>query len=258
MPAAHPARPMAEVRSLRRSVAILRQLASHNRPVTAGALARSLQIPRSTLYELLTVLDELGLVVKAGPDGYMLGAGVAELGSAFSRTNPLQRLAAPIVRKLADSAEGTAQLAVLKGSETVYIAKEQSVRSIMIITASGVRMPSYLTATGRAMLAGLEKREVLAMFASEDRFQSRTGVGPQSLRELNAELAAVRTRGFAIERGEVTAGVWTIAAPVHDAVDRPVAALGVCLPETMWSPEAQQTIADLVTESAAELTSRLR
>ena len=62
---------MAEVPALRRSIAILRHLASSNRPITAGALVRALEIPRSSAYELLTVLEELGLVVRT-ESGYVL------------------------------------------------------------------------------------------------------------------------------------------------------------------------------------------
>jgi len=238
-------------------VAILRQLAGSNRPVSAGALARGLTIPRSSIYELLSVLDELGLVAKVGT-GYMLGAGVSELGSAYARTNPLQRLAQPIVRQLAESADGTAQLAVLRGWETVYIGKEQAMRSVAVITAAGVRMPAYLTATGRAMLAQLPKREVLGLFTGEREFVNRTGRGPQTVRELNSELAHVRTRGFAVERGEVTDGIWTIGASVLDALDRPVAGIGLCLPDAQWSDETESRMASRVRHAAAELTARLR
>ncbi|MBU5889921.1 hypothetical protein JVV71_21675, partial [Vibrio cholerae O1] len=77
-----------------------------------------------------------------------------------------------------------------------------------------VRMPSYLTATGRAILAQLPKSEVLAMFQSESSFVTRTGVGPGSFRQLSALLAQTRRAGWAIEHGEVTPGISTLAAPV--------------------------------------------
>lgn len=220
---------MPEVPALRRSVAILRHLAASNRPLSAGSLVRSLSVPRSSVYELLSVLEELGLVTKTA-GGYLLGAGVSELGSAYMRVNPLQRLAQPSVRALADATGGTAQLAVLRGWETVYVLKEQAVNSIAVITATGVRMPSYLTATGRAIMAAMSKREVLALLAGEDTFVNRTGVGPRSLAELNTLLARTRTQGYALEAGEITPNVWTVAAPVFDVLDRPVAAVGVCLP----------------------------
>lgn len=258
---------MAEVPALRRSIAILRHLASSNRPITAGALVRALEIPRSSAYELLTVLEELGLVVRT-ESGYVLGAGVHELGSSYLRTNPLQRLAQPIVRQLAEETSATAQLAVIRGWETVYVLKEQSLKSVAVITATGVRMPSYLTATGRAILAHLPKSEVLAMFQSESGFVTRTGQGPTTVKALNAILAQDRRAGWAIEHGEVTPGISTIAAPVYDVLSRPIAAIGLSLAGDALGSEASgdaldedavtEPLVDKVLAAAAEVTAKLR
>src|SRR5699024_1969229 len=173
----------AEVPALRRAIAMLRHMASSNRAITAGALVRTLEIPRSSAYDILAVLEELGLVART-ESGFVLGAGVHELGASYLRTNPLQRLAQPVVRQLADDTTATAQLAVIRGWETEYVLKEQSLKSVAVITATGVRLPSYLTATGRAILAQLPKSEVLAMFQSETGFVSRTGRGPTSVKAL--------------------------------------------------------------------------
>lgn len=75
-------RRMPEVPARRRAVAILRHLSGANRPVGAGPLVRALDLPRSTVYDLLAVLEELALVAKTD-GGYLLGAGVSELGSAY-------------------------------------------------------------------------------------------------------------------------------------------------------------------------------
>src|SRR5699024_6980992 len=147
---------MAEVPALRRAIAMLRHMASSNRAITAGALVRTLEIPRSSAYDILAVLEELGLVART-ESGFVLGAGA---------------------RQLAYGPSATAQLAVSRGCATEYVLKEQSLKSVAVITATGVRLPSYLTATGRAILAQLPKSEVLAMFQSETEFVSRTGRGP--------------------------------------------------------------------------------
>lgn len=237
---------------------MLRHLASSNRAISAGALVRALEIPRSSAYELLSVLEELGLVARI-ESGYVLGAGVHELGSSYLRTNPLQRLAQPIVRQLADDTAATAQLAVIRGWETEYVLKEQSLKSVAVITATGVRIPSYLTATGRAILANLPKPEVLAMFQSESGFVTRTGQGPTTVKALNAILAQDRRSGWAIEHGEVTPGISTIAAPVYDVLSRPIAAIGVSVADqSAESDDDFEILAEKVLTAAAEVTAKLR
>lgn len=250
---------MPEVPALRRAVAILRHLSGSNRPVSAGALVRALDLPRSSTYELLSVLEELALVTRSG-SGYLLGAGVSELGSAYMRTHPLQRRAQPIVRGLADASGATAQLAVLRGWETVYLVKEQAVSSAAIITATGVRMPAYLTATGRAIMSLMSSREVLALLSEEERFVNRTGAGPRTRRQLSELLRRTRADGHAVERGEISPEIWTVAAPVVDPVDRPIAALGVSMRVDEGEDAAAREVhaARLVTRAAATLTGQLR
>lgn len=221
---------------------------------------RALDLPRSSVYDLLGVLEELALVAKAG-GGYLLGAGVSELGSAYVRSDPLRRQAQPVVRDLAETTGGTAQLAVLRGWETVYLVKEQAVSSAAIITATGVRMPAYLTATGRAIMSRMERREVLALLSAEDGFVNRTGAGPRTRRELAEQLRLVRGLGHAVERGEISPQIWTVAAPVFDHLDRPVAAIG--LSDTMREGEAPDLVreaeaARAVRRAAAAVTARLR
>ena len=249
----------AEVPALRRGIAILRQLSASNRAVSAGTLVRLLGLPRSTVYDLLGVLEELGMVQRVEA-GYVLGPGVHELGASYLRTNPLQNLAAPLVRQLAEETGGTAQLAVLRGWETVYLLKESSPRSLALITAAGVRLPGYLTATGRAIMAHLPKPELLAALQGEAEFVNRTGRGPRMLSQLSAELSLTRRRGYAEEDGEVTPGVRTIAAAVFDVLERPIAAIGVSVAgqADAATAAAAPTTIEPVHRTATALTARLR
>src|SRR5680860_1191593 len=86
----------------RQALTVLRLLARHTEPVPASAIARDLNLPRSSVYHLLAVLGEQGFVVHL-PEERRYGLGVAafELGSAYTRQAPLQRLARqPMVRRL--------------------------------------------------------------------------------------------------------------------------------------------------------------
>src|SRR5699024_10084583 len=119
------------------------------------------------------------------------------------------------------------------------------------------RLPSYLTATGRAILAQLPKSEVLAMFQSETAFVSRTGRGPTSVKALNAVLAQERRAGCAIEHGEVTPGISTIAAPVYVVLVVRMAAIVVSLISEGLSVYMPPVV-DRVQTAAAEVTALLR
>ncbi len=247
---------MAQVPAARRALAVLRLLASSARPLAASAIARELELPRSSTYHLLTAMAEDGFVTYL-PEDRLWGLGVTafEIGSAYLRQGPLERLARPLLVRLVDRVGEIAQLGVLHGSETLYLLKEQPRHHATLVTDVGVRMPAYLTASGRSMLAHLPPAQVRALIPGD--LINRTGAGPRSLRELRQLLAEDKRRGWAIEDGHVTDGFASIAACSFDHVGRPAAAITVtfrreALPEAAWP-----TLATRVREASADLTRRL-
>lgn len=223
---------MAGVPAARQALAILTHLASRPGPVAASAIAREVGLPRSTTYHLLAELVDADFVVHLPEDRtYGLGVAAFEVGSAFLRHDPLERLARPVLARLVEQTGLTAQLGILQGAETVYLLKEQPPHAATLVTDVGVRLPAHLTASGRAMLAHLPAAHVRAQLPSAAAFTTRTGRGPASLRALRDVLAAERRRGWASEDGEVTEGFASVAAAVFDHGGRPVAAVALTFDE---------------------------
>ena len=73
---------------------MLRLLSRHSEPVPASTITRDLSLPRSSVHHLLAVLRDQGFVVHLAEERrYGLGLAAFELGSAYTRQAPLQRLA---------------------------------------------------------------------------------------------------------------------------------------------------------------------
>src|SRR6478735_4135153 len=213
------------------ALAVLRLLARHTAPVPAAAIARDLDLPRSSVYHLLAVLRREGFVVHL-PEERRWGLGVAafELGSAYTRQAPLQRVARPVLARLVDATTHSAHLAVLHGRDVLYVVEERAPGRPPLVTDVGVRLPAHLTASGLAMLASLPSAQVRALFPDKDAFVDRHGNGPTSLSALRVLLAETRQRGYAAEDGEVTPGFASVAAVVTDHNDLPVAGVAVTWP----------------------------
>lgn len=246
--------------ALRRGLAVLRLLASHAGPMTATAVAGELGLPRSTTYHLLAELAAAGFVTHLPEDRrYGLGVAAFELGTAYQRHDPLERLARPLLRRLVDRLGRTAHLGVLHGPETLYLVREQPPRHAGLVTDVGVRLPAQLPASGRAMLSMLPAAQVRALFPAAASFVRRTDRGPTDLPSLRRLLAAERRRGWAVEDGHVTPGFASVAAPVFDHGARAVAAISVtfrheCAPEC---GESWPALAADVRAAAAELSTRI-
>ena len=237
---------------------VLRHLALQPGPVPATGVARALNLPRSTTYHLLAVLREHGFVTHL-PEQRRYGLGVTafEVGSAYIRHDPLEHLARPLVAALAHRADVTVHLGVLHGRETLYLLKEQPPHHPVLVTDIGVRLPAQLTASGRALLAGLPAAQVRALFPSTAVFVDRTGLGPHRPSELRRLLVAERRRGWAAEDGYVTPGFASVAAAAHDHVQHPVAAIGATFESSMLDASARAELAAEVVAAAAVLTRRL-
>lgn len=207
---------------------ILTHLAGQPGPVAAATVARVLDLPRSSVYRLLGVLEEQGYVLRF-PELRRYGLGIAafELSSGYLRQEPLTRLGRPVLAALVDRAGESAHLAVLLGQDVVYLVEERAPRRPALVTDVGVRLPGHLTASGRALLAALPAGQVRALYPPGTRLTTRDGSeGPTTVR-LRRELTATRARGFAVEDGEVTPGMSSVAVVLRDRSGWPAASVAL-------------------------------
>lgn len=242
---------MSQVPAATRALRVLRFLASQPEPVTLDRIQRACELPRSTAYHLLAAMIDEGFVVHL-PDDHRYGLGVAafEVGSGYSRQEPLQRIARRGLVSLVDRVGHGAHLAVLHGRDVLYVLEERAPGRPSLVTEVGVRLPSHLTASGRALLAALPTAQVRALYSSPADFVDRHAAGPHSLSSLRAVLSETRRRGWAVERGAVTPGLTSVAAPVLDHNAHPVASVAVTFDEgdeATLAREVRRT-ADLLTQ----------
>lgn len=235
---------------------ILRYLAGRPAPVAASAIARELELPRSTVYHLLSTLSAHGFVLHMKEDRrWGLGTSAFELAGGYARQQPLARIGRPLVAALSDRLGESAHLAVMSGGDVLYIVEERAPRRQALVTDVGVRLPAHLTASGRAMLAALPREQVRALYPSASAFPDRTGLGPRTPRELRELLRTVRERGYATEDSEVADGLRSVGAVVRDHAGWPVAAVAVT-----WAGGDldERMLSNAVSETAAVLESRLK
>lgn len=236
---------------------MLTLLSHHPEPVSAGMVAATLQLPRSSTYRLLSTLIDHGFVHYL-PEERRYGLSVAayELGSAYARQAPLQRIARPIVRQLVDRMKQNAHLAVLHGRDVLYVIEERAAGRPMLITDVGVRLPAVLTASGLAMLARLPAAQVRALFPNPAAFVE-TERGPATPTALRQRLSDVRNRGYATEEGSVTSGLSSLAQAVLDHTGRPAAAIAVTYVAAEVDKRTEASLARAVAIGAAQLSRRL-
>ncbi|WP_374955031.1 IclR family transcriptional regulator [Microbacterium sp. MYb66] len=246
----------AQVPAAENTLRILSYLAGRPAPVAASAIARELELPRSTVYHLLTTLAAYGFVLHLREERrWGLGTSAFELAGGYARQQPLARRGRPLVAALSDRLGESAHLAVMSGGDVLYIVEERAPRRPALVTDVGVRLPAHLTASGRAMLAALPREQVRALYPDASVFPDRTGLGPRTPRELRELLREVRARGYATENSEIAEGLRSVGVAVRDHTGWPMAAVAVT-----WAREdlEEEALAEAVRECAEILESRLK
>ena len=247
---------MGQVPAASRALKVLKFLATQPDPVPLERIARAVGLPRSTAYHLVNAMIEEGFVTHIAEERrFCLGVAAFEVGSGFSRQEPLQRLARRHLAGLVDRVGQSAHLAVPHGRDVLYVVEERAPGRPPLVTDVGVRLPAYLTASGRAILAALPPAQVRALYPDRSAFVERHGRGPTSLSALRTVLAETRQRGHAIEEGEITPGMSSVGAAVLDHNAVPLAGIAVTYP-TDDEPDVTQLVRE-VTATAAAVSRRI-
>jgi IclR family pca regulon transcriptional regulator len=224
--------------SLERGLAILGCF-TPERPVLGIAdIADMLGMSRSTTHRYMITLVALGYLEQDASRKYRLGLHVTDLGMSALNSTSLREHALPYLDELRRRTGYTINVAVLDGTEIVYIARSRSQRRaqqrIDLGLSLGSRLPAYCTAMGKMLLAHLPERELRALL-SEMRLERRTSNTITSRRLLAIELERIREDGFAVNDEELTSGLHSIAAPIRSEAREVVAAANMAAHASMIS-----------------------
>src|SRR4051812_47704978 len=248
--------------SLERGLAILSAFRSGRPLLGVSELGRDIGLSRSTTHRYVATLAALGYLQQDPPTKkYRLGPRVLDLGFSAINSMELREVAAPHLRELSDETGYTVNMAILDGTDIVYVERCRTARAgqreIDLNLHVGARLPAYCTSLGKVLLAYLPAAEQQATVTASE----LTRRGPNTITSrtaLAAELKRVRATGFAVSNEELAYGLRSIAAPVltHDGVA--AAAINLAVHSSMVS--MQDLVARLsptLVRAAADISARL-
>nr|NLI49719.1 IclR family transcriptional regulator [Propionibacterium sp.] len=196
---------------IKRASLLLEGFGPDRQTLSLADLIRSSGLPRSTAHRLAEELTELGWLNRVD-GGYQLGMRLFELGELVPVQRNLSQLALPHMEDLRTATGASVHLAILDGTEVVYLQVLSAKQAPPMNSRRGGRLPAHVTGVGKAMLAFADPQTVQRVLA--------TGLPPMTPRSittpghLNRELAAIRASGIAYDREESNVGVLCAAAPV--------------------------------------------
>lgn len=215
------------VRSLARGLSVITAFDASASAMTLAEVARRTGLSRASARRLLLTLEELGYVRSDGRQ-FELTAKVLELGYSYLSGLELPEIAAPHLRRLSELVGESTSVAVLEGSDIVYVARVQARHIMNVAISVGTRLPAHATSMGRVLLMDLPEAEVRARCDQALRHPpaQRTLTTPEQLRQ---SLAEARRGGCAVVDQELAAGLRSLAVPLRDAAGRTIAAVNVSM-----------------------------
>lgn len=242
------------VPAVTRSIRLLGLLANAAGPRTLTELASGLGLAKSSTANLCLALEASGMLER-GAQGYRLGVRTAELGGAFAAQFNQIREFYPVCEASPVLSAELVQVAMLDGTDALYLARYEGSRTMRLGTPLGSRLPAALSGTGRALLMAMTDAEVEALLGADAVFPALTERSATGFAAVQEALRAGRTRGWAIDGEETFRGIVGVGVPLEAwSLSDPPLALGVAIPAAEAGYERIERVGRALQAAARALT----
>jgi len=243
--------------SVRKAFKILQIIADSSTGLGVSDLSKELKIGKSTVHGITAALEEMGVLVRDPlRKKYHVGYTLLELGRKAYAKMDLKDLARKPMERLMREVGETVFLGVLNGDHVTILDVVESSNEMKITSPPGTRLPLLVGATGRVLLAQLEKEKAKAIV-------DRTGLvryTPKSVadpKQFLKEVGRTRSIGYAIDDEEYILGVRAIAAPIQAASIPPAAIWVVGFTSTL-DHKKEKVICFEIQKAAMEINHSLK
>jgi IclR family transcriptional regulator, KDG regulon repressor len=252
------ARPLQEreTGTVRRVLMLLSNLADHP-GVSAQNLAARVNLPRSSVHRLLTMLRASGFADTEPDGGFGPGSELFRIAGRVGARMPYRKLAQPYLQALSAQFNETSILALLARAQLkMFYAEKGSPSDPMRYNIElGALEPLVWGATARVLLAYLSDQEVAA--AIKRRQLSPARQLELSKTELLQSLARIRRDGYGITHAHRTLNTVGIAAPFFDGEGQVVGSFGFLIPEFRWAASPRDAVIRALVAAAAGMSRQL-
>ncbi|HEY1998353.1 IclR family transcriptional regulator [Paraburkholderia sp.] len=231
-------------RGVDRVVSIFRQLHIARRPMTMRELIEATGAPRSSIYELVTILADAGWLETSADGNVFFGREMHYYGADYAVHNDLISRAHQAILALVRTHDETAQLCMLEGNKYTVVLSENSSRPFNISSDIGVKVPIPWTASGRLLLAHLRPNEIRALIPADD-FVLDNGRRVE-FDDFLRDVEQAAEQGYCCTEGLSHTFRYCMAAPIRDRTGLAVAALCFMTSRDTAPEKREKMLEDLI------------
>jgi DNA-binding IclR family transcriptional regulator len=219
--------------------AVLECIAAAQRPLAISELAVLLGVPKPTMHRIVRQLDGEGLLQRE-PDSRVYGPGPRLLNFALGAVRSSMRSAPrhAVLEALSAKVGETCNFGMISGGAVLYIDRVEASWPFGLRFEPGSRVPLHCTSVGKLLLSvqPRRRRDELMRATPLARYTENTITDPA---KLQAELDAIRKRGYSIDNQEFLAGVVCLAVPVRGKG-------AICAGLAISAPNARMSVEECV------------
>jgi DNA-binding IclR family transcriptional regulator len=222
------------------------------------AVARSVDIPKSTVHRILRVFEQHAFLTQNSDSRrFRLGLAGIELGRRAQEGLELRRIALPVMEHISAVTGETVLLQVLspEGDQVVCIERVQQRSGLRLILEVGATAPLYAGCSSKVLLAYRTREEIERVLRKKLR-----AITPHTITEpakIRAQLAEIRRNGFAVSFEETDEGVAGVSVPVRDARDSVIAGLTISGPMARVTKSTVVRFTGVALEGARRIAAEL-
>jgi IclR family transcriptional regulator, pca regulon regulatory protein len=213
------------IEALARGLVVIQSFNGSDGYLSLTEVATITSLPRPTARRILYTLEELGFVrIRDGQ--FTLTPRVLDLGMAFVTSRSIWEITRPHLETLSVAAGHSSSIALLEGSDVIYVSRVAVPKLVGLNASVGTRFPAHVTSLGKVLLSALSEKELNNILA----IPSLSGVTPSdppTRAQLDQELEHARKNGWSITNQQLAPTILSIAAPIHDGEGNVVASVNV-------------------------------
>jgi DNA-binding IclR family transcriptional regulator len=218
--------------------------------------ATKLKIAKSSAHDLMSSLAQLGFLNRTEENRYRLGWRLVTLSETLLATTELRKEAHPVMEELAARYQETIHLAVLDGTQAVYVDKLEGRQAVRVeLTSLGARLYAHCSALGKVLLAYRSEEEVkhIIQTAGLPRFTDHTITEEEDLLQ---NLIKIRKQGYAYDMEEILLDLCCVGAPIYNYTGQVIAAISMSIPAYRFR-RSQTKYREAIVRTAKIISERL-
>lgn len=243
--------------AVERALAMLEAVAQEPEGLSNADISRKLQIPKSSASYILRTLETQGYLNRDAESGkYRVGLKILSLSRGALSGIDVREVALPIMRHLVEKTNLTCHLAILDGTDAVYIEKVEPTGFLRVDTWVGRRMRVHATSVGKALVAHIPQERLEKILAHVG-MEKRTPKTITTLPRLLKDLERVRAQGFAVDDEENNLGARCVGAPVFNQQGMIEASLGLSGTTNQVNAQTMPRILEALKDAARHVSMQL-